>query len=538
MPHHLSKEGSPLTKRLAALALAGALCLCLLTGCKKDAVNFIYYTSDAIATLDPQLASTPAELTAVKNMFAGLYRLDGEGRAVPDRARGVEISADGLVYTFTLDPEDVFTDGGEITVPVTAKDYVFALRRLLDPATGAPSARSFLSLRGAAEVLAGAARPESLGVRAVSDTVLEIALASPDDGLPAKLATAGAMPCNEEFFDSTAGAYGLSVKAILGNGAFQPTGWSQANGLTLRRLRGDEGDLVNRIRLVPDDGGSTAAARLADGLQDGALAAADQETQLAGYPSQTFETTVWTLVFNCADEALSNLSIRQALASVAQLSGEDLAGLGHLRAADGLVPGSARLTGGGGYRDAVGGALPSLAEAQSYSLYRLGLSELGVERLSGLQVLIPETEPWGELYPVINQRWQRSLSAFFSVQALPESELLARVRKGEFDIALLPLTMTSSGPETLLTGFLSDEAANPARYQSAAFDGFARQGLAATTSQAQAAAWGAAERQLLSDAALAPLAFQSSGFYLAPDLQGVVVSPFGPVIDLTGASRK
>lgn len=72
-------------------------------------------------------------------------------------------------------------------------------------------------------------------MRAVSDTVLEIALAAPDDGLPAKLATAGAMPCNEEFFDSTAGAYGLSVKAILGNGAFQPTGWSQANGLTLRR---------------------------------------------------------------------------------------------------------------------------------------------------------------------------------------------------------------------------------------------------------------------------------------------------------------
>ncbi|MBC5581125.1 peptide ABC transporter substrate-binding protein [Anaerofilum sp. BX8] len=527
-----------MTKRLAALTLAGMLCLCLLTGCKKDAVNFIYYTSDAITTLDPQLASTPAELTAVKNMFAGLYRLDEAGRAAPDRAQETEVSADGLVYTFTLDPDDVFTDGDKITVPVTARDYVFALQRLLDPATGAPSARSFLSIRGAAEVLSGAARPASLGVRAVSDTVLEITLSTPDDGLPAKLASAGAMPCNEAFFDSTAGAYGLSVGTVLGNGAFQPTAWSAASGLTLRRLRGDENDLVNRIRLVPDDGGSTAAERLAEGQQDGALASADQQSQLSGYPSQTFETTVWTLVFNCADDSLTNLSIRQALASVARLSAEDLSGLVHLRAADGLVPGSAQLTGGSPYRDAVGDAMPSLAEAQSYSLYRLGLSELGVERLSGLQVLIPETEPWGDLYPIINQRWQRSLSAFFSVQALPESELLARVRKGEFDIALIPLSMTSSGPETLLTGFLSDEAANPARYHSTAFDSFARQGLSAAASAAQAAAWGAAERQLLGDAAVAPLAFQSSGFYLAPDLKGVVVSPFGPVIDLTGASRK
>ena len=76
----------------------------------------------------------------------------------------------------------------------------------------------------------------------------------------------------------------------------------------------------------------------------------------------TFETTVWTLVFNCSDELLQNLSIRQALAASAQLSEEDLADYPDLRPAEGLVPGEARLSDASGWRQLVGDLLPRRAE--------------------------------------------------------------------------------------------------------------------------------------------------------------------------------
>lgn len=525
-----------MVKRIAALLTAALCCVGLLSGCGKDTVNFIYYILDEIRTLDPQLASTASELTAVKNLFAGLYRIDEEGQPQLDRAKEVSVSSDGLVYTFTLDPDDRFTDGDEVSIPVTADDYVFALQRVLDPSTGSFAANSFLSILNAEQVLAGEKDPSALGVRALSDTQLQITLTAPDDGLPKKLASAAAMPCSEEFFDSTAGAYGLSLDTILGNGVFQATSWSEENGLTLRRLVEDEGSLVNRIRLVPDDGKKTAAERLAKGGQDGALIDGEEES-LAAYPSISFEATVWTLVFNCEDEALSNLSIRQALAATARLSDEDLQPVSGVQAANGLVPGAAVLIDGSGYREQAGDLIPVRAESQSYALYRQGLGQLGVDRLSGLKVLVPEEEGWSQVYTAINQRWQRSLAAFFSVETLPRAELLERLESGDYDIALVPLTLTEEGPQGMLGRFASDQSSNPANYHSTSFDTLVRAGQTATAASAQLTQWSAAEKLLLEDAAAAPLAFQTNHFYLSADLDGVVVDPFGPVIDLTNASR-
>ena len=522
-------------RRLFAVIAAAVLCLGLLSGCGEEDINFIYYTSDKISTLDPQLASTPAELTAVKNLFAGLYRLDEDGTPQPDRAFETQISDDGLVYTFTLASDDQFSDGKEQTAAVTAEDYVFALQRVLDPSTGSTAAQNFLSIKNAQQVNSGSLAPEELGVRAVSDTVLEITLSVQDDGLLAKLASAAAMPCNREFFESTAGAYGLTLKNVLGNGAFYASSWTEENGLTLRRKETD-GRQVNRIRLVPDDGEKTAVERFSSGEQDGALTTGEQD-ELTQTPALTFETTVWTLVFNCSDELLANRSIRQALAASAQLSEEDLEGHPYLRPAEGLVPGAARLTDASNWRDTVGDLVPKRAESQCYALYRQGLTDLGVERLSGLKVLIPEGTLWEELYPLINQRWQRSLAAYFSLEEVPLDELNERVASGDYDIALLPMTMTGSGPEVLLAQFTSSSTANYAVYQNASYDQLIYQGLSSTLAATQRQVWSEAERILLEDAALAPLVFQTNAFYLSEDLQGVTVDPFGPVFDFTNARR-
>ena len=548
MGAHLFCNGAPVVtctgkdcyqmKRVAALLLALLLSAGLLAGCGGNAVNFVYYISDTISTLDPQLATTPAERTAVKNIFSGLYRLDADGIPKPDMALTTAVSGDGLVYTFTLNTDNAFTDGAELTQPVTAADYVFALQRTLNPATGSPYAHSFLSINGAEAVLTGQADPSTLGVRAVSDNVLEITLCTPDDGLAAKLALPGAMPCNEAFFESTSGAYGLSLKKILTNGPFEATAWSKANGLTLVRPAPANNKQINRVRLIPEDGEKTSATRLTQSLQDGALiTGGDTTLDDTGYPSLKFETTTWLLVYNCTSPELSNLSVRQALSCTAQLAAEDLADYPYLHVATGLAPGGATLLNGSSYRTTVGNVLPQQAEAQCYALYRLGLSELGVDRLSGLKVLLPNTAPWDKVYSLVNQRWQRNLSAFFSVDILPEDEIRALVAKNDFDIALLPVTMTASDTSLLFTQFLSGESSNLPQYVNPQFDGFVGTGLAATSASGQADALRSAETLLLSDAAVTPLAFQTNYFYLSPSLSGVIISPFGPVIDLTEAAE-
>ena len=65
----------------------------------------------------------------IGDMFLGLTTEAADGSVIPGAAESWEVSDDGLVYTFKL-RDHSWSDG----VPVTADDFVFAFRRILDPA--------------------------------------------------------------------------------------------------------------------------------------------------------------------------------------------------------------------------------------------------------------------------------------------------------------------------------------------------------------------------------------------------------------------
>lgn len=107
----------------------------------------------------------------------GLYTLDAAGSAVPAIATGYDLSEDGLTYTFHL-REDAAWDNG---TPVTANDFVYAWRRLVDPATASEYAfiMDVAAVKNAAAINAGEKPLEDLGVKAVDDYTLEVSLELP-----------------------------------------------------------------------------------------------------------------------------------------------------------------------------------------------------------------------------------------------------------------------------------------------------------------------------------------------------------------------
>ena len=120
-------------------------------------------------TLDPHLASTQYESNILGDMFLGLMTEDAAGNPVPGAATGFTASDDGLVYTFTL-RDHVWSDG----TPVTAHDYVYSYRRMLDPKTAAQYAAILYPIKNAQAVNAKQCPGEDLGVRALDDRTLQI----------------------------------------------------------------------------------------------------------------------------------------------------------------------------------------------------------------------------------------------------------------------------------------------------------------------------------------------------------------------------
>jgi len=126
-------------------------------------------------TLDPHKSSTVAEAHILRDLYEGLLTYDNHGALIPGAATAWTLSEDGLTYDFSLRPDGRWSNGD----PLRAGDFVFALRRILAPATAAKYAEVLFPLKNARAVNQGAAPAEALGVAAPEDRRLVLTLEQP-----------------------------------------------------------------------------------------------------------------------------------------------------------------------------------------------------------------------------------------------------------------------------------------------------------------------------------------------------------------------
>jgi len=128
-------------------------------------------------TLDPQKTSTVYEDHILRDMYEGLMIYDAAAKVVPGAASAVQVSEDGKVYRFTMREGAKWSNGDA----VKAGDFVFSLRRIMNPATGAKYANILYPILNAEKINknTGGAKLEDLGVKAIDDKTLEITLERP-----------------------------------------------------------------------------------------------------------------------------------------------------------------------------------------------------------------------------------------------------------------------------------------------------------------------------------------------------------------------
>ena len=120
----------------------------LLLGCSHsdekalDRQVFRYNEHKNISSLDPAFAKDNANIWAVHQLFNGLVQLDENMKIKPCIASQWEISENGTLYTFYLRPDIYFHAhekfGPTKTRLVTAADFEFSFKRLLDPKLASP----------------------------------------------------------------------------------------------------------------------------------------------------------------------------------------------------------------------------------------------------------------------------------------------------------------------------------------------------------------------------------------------------------------
>ncbi|MBR1561412.1 MAG: peptide ABC transporter substrate-binding protein [Clostridia bacterium] len=197
-------------KKLIALLLALMLATAGLAAFAEAAepVELIVAINAQFTTLDPALNTETVNNYAITHMYAGMFAKDEDNNAVNELCDTYEVSDDGLVYTFHMVKDAVWSDG----VPVTANDFVYSyLRALSYGADNAWAVYDMVSyVEGAADYNAAALEAgesfdctvedaSAVGFKALDDYTLEVKLSTPLPYLTKLMASNAWLPVRADF---------------------------------------------------------------------------------------------------------------------------------------------------------------------------------------------------------------------------------------------------------------------------------------------------------------------------------------------------
>jgi ABC-type oligopeptide transport system substrate-binding subunit/predicted Ser/Thr protein kinase len=197
-------------------------------------------------TLDPSLLNTSVAALLLGHLFRGLLQLSPTLNLIPDMARSWEVKDGGRTYFFNLREDATWTDG----VKVTAGDYEYALKRVLNPEFGAPLAHLLLDIKGAEDYLQGRNDdPEQIGVKAADDHTLIIELEAPTSYFLYLMAhpISFAVPQHVVEKDSSAWA---ERESIVTNGPFQMASRIIDESLVLSRNPAYQGNFPGNVERI------------------------------------------------------------------------------------------------------------------------------------------------------------------------------------------------------------------------------------------------------------------------------------------------
>ena len=266
--------------------------------------------------LDPHTQSLTAIWHVVEHLYSTLVRVKPDLSVEPALAETIDISDDGVVYTFHLRANAMFSDG----TTVTADDVVFTFTRLLDPQTASTSASDLSSVKGAAEFGAGTADSVE-GLKAIDPATVEITLAAPDASFLSTITGSSCIVMSKAFVE----ANNNDVSQVaMGSGPFKLDEYIPNTSLKMSRNEHywEEGlpylDGLEML-IVPEDTarttsvvqGTTDFIEYAP-LRDVDTLKANDKLQLAGDAN----TNIRFVTFNMSREPFDKLEVRQAISAV------------------------------------------------------------------------------------------------------------------------------------------------------------------------------------------------------------------------------
>ncbi|MCQ9209753.1 peptide ABC transporter substrate-binding protein [Granulicatella seriolae] len=399
-------------------------------------------TSSDIPSMNMTVATDLVSFNVMNNVFEGLYTKDKDGKTIPALASKTDISKDFLTYTFHLRKDAKWSNGD----PVTAKDFVFSWRKMVDPAVASGYGYMYDGLiANATEIINSKQDLSTLGVEAVDDNTLKVTLTQPTTYFLDLLSLPFFFPMNQTFVEAQGDDYGASSEHLVYNGPFLMKDWDAAKGgswiLTKNPDYYDHDKIkVDKVtvRVIATE---TTNVNLYENKQLDYVALSgdyiDQYKDRKDFHSR-LESTSNFIELNHTNPILANQNVRQALTQSINMASyaQDIM-------KDGSVPIYGFVPSGLAYNPNTSedfrkesGDLTSYNPEQAKEAWAIALSEMQTDSVT-LTLTTSDTDKSKKVAEYIQDQLQTTLPGLtIIVKPVPFKVKQTNIRSGDFEMAM------------------------------------------------------------------------------------------------------
>lgn len=429
---------------------------------------------DEAGSLDPGLTEDGYSFNLIDQMFEGLLQEDSNGNMIPGVAVKTEVSLNKKTYIFHLRKDAKWSDGR----PVTAYDFEYAWKRVVNPENGAPYAFYLeqMAIKNASEIIAGQKHPQELGIIALDDFTLQVDLSKPLPFFKQMLSHGSTFPVPRWAIE----AYGekwTRPENIVSNGAYVLKKHTLHEAYRLERNKhywDDANTFIDHFNVLVIVDNNQGLNRFLAGEVDYSWMPYGQYPRLKKeYPEDAHATPIlctYYYALNVSEHGpdyLKNPSVRQALALTLD---KDIIinkiALGGQLPAYTLTP---TATAGFITPDNIYADL-SQKERDDKARQLLESAGYGPGNPLHVNIIYNTNEGHKKVALGVSQMWKQKLAVQTNVQNLEWKTLISAMNSKDFEIARYAQCADYNEASSFLSAFISGKNSNKSGFANADFD--------------------------------------------------------------------
>lgn len=498
----------------------------------KQSINWMDVSE--IQGMDPSVITDSTSMNQLNNVMEGLYRLGKNSKVEPGIATKTQESKDGKTWTFTLRKNAKWSNGD----PVTAKDFVYAWRRTVNPKTNSQYSYLYSGVKNADDIVAGKKSPNTLGVKAEGKYKFKVSLDKRIPYFKLLMAFPTFFPQNENAVKKFGNKYGTASKYQVYNGPFVQKGWTGSNlswKLVKNKNYWDKSKVkLSTINYSVQKAPTTDYNLYQSGKLDAALLSPQATKELKnqkGYTVRQASSTKYLELNQAKKNGLENVHMRRAISMAINRTAVAKAVGGANKPAKVLSASGMTVVNGKDYtesaRNAKTDALAKYNPAEAKKEFKLAQKELGKKKFS-YSILCYDDDESKKAAEALQSTIQENLDGLtLQVSSMPKKSALSRGTNGNFDIFLMGWQADFNDPISFLDMNTTNNSYNWQKWSNKEYDKLIADSKTTSSTTKRWEDLAQAEQIILTQQGVTPIYYSAQAWMVRPSVKNVVYNGAG-----------